>query len=201
LTPTTTSTGSTVQIIGTGFVASSPIVIQINTNVVATVPAALTANAGGSFITYIVVPTGLSGDVNVTATDNSNNVGTAVLTVTTGGAGFVVNQAAMSSSAQTQNAAGQPTTTFTSGSTVKVSFVLQSTIGSGNVVTAITFQQGAKVYNIASAPATISTTPSTVSFSNLLPAGATGTWTATLQVYANDGVTPLGVTTLVFTVS
>jgi len=201
LTPSKSSTGSTVQIIGTGFAANSAIFVQLNAGIVPTVPAILNANAGGSFITYIIVPTGLSGNVTVTATDNSNNVGTAILEVNIGGTGFVVNQAAMSSSAQTQNAAGQPATTFTSGSTVKVSFVLQSTSGSGNVVTAITFQQGAKVYNIASAPATISTAPSTVSFSNLLPAGATGTWTATLQVYASDGVTPLGVTTLTFTVS
>jgi len=165
------------------------------------VPANLAANAGGAFIGYIVVPAGLSGNVTVVATDNSNNVGNATLTISGSSSPFVVNQATLSSSAQTQNSAGQAATSFTSGSTVKVSFVLQSSSGSGNVVTAVTFQQGAKVYNMASAPATISTTPSTVSFTNLLPAGATGTWTATLQVYASDGITPLGVTTLTFTVS
>jgi len=183
-----------------GFKASTPIVITIGGNVVPTVPIALATGTDGLFIGYVTVPAGLSGNVTVNAIDTSNNAATATLTVGTTSP-FTFSQAAMSSSAQTQNGAGQVTTNFASGSTVKVSFVLQSTAGSGSVVTAVTFQQGAKVYNLASAPATISTTPSTVSFTNLLPAAATGAWTATLQVYAADGVTPLGVTTLNFTVS
>jgi len=201
LTPSTGNTGSTVQMIGTGFKANSPLVIQLGGQIVMPVPAALATGPDGTFIGYISVPAGLSGNVTLTATDTSNNVATSILTITTGTGGFIVSQSTMSSSAQTLNGAGQVTTSFASGSTVKVSFILQSSSGSGNVVVAVTFQQGAKVYNMASAPAAISTTPSTVSFSNLLPAGATGTWTATLQVYASDGVTPLGVTTLTFTVS
>jgi len=200
LTPTTASVGNTVQIIGMGFKASSPIVITIGGNVVPTVPIALATGSDGLFIGYVAVPAGLSGNVTVNAIDTSNNAATEILLVGTTSP-FTFSQAAMSSSAQTLNGAGQVATNFASGSTVKVSFVLQSLSGSGNVVTGVTFQQGAKVYNLASAPATISTTPSTVSFTNLLPASATGTWTATLQVYASDGVTPLGVTTLTFTVS
>jgi len=201
LTPSTGTVGSTVQLIGNGFTPSASIIVQVGGMIVTTAPANVQA-IGGSFIAYVTIPAGLSGNTTITAIDTSNNVATAVFTVTTGtGNAFTVDQAALSSSAQTQNGAGQQTTTFTSGSTVKVNFVIQSSSGSGNVVCTVTFQQGAKVYNIASAPATISTTPSTVSFSNLIPAGATGTWTATVQVYASNGVTPLGVTTLTFTVS
>jgi hypothetical protein len=107
----------------------------------------------------------------------------------------------MTSTAQTTTPSGTATTTFTAGSTVKAGFMLQSVSGSRDVVVAVTWQQGAKVYNMASFQTTMSTTAAPVSFSNTLPAGVTGTWTATLQVFASDGVTPLGVTTLSFTVS
>jgi len=138
----------------------------------------------------------------VTAIDSSNNVGTAIVTVGAAtGSTAMPNQATMSSTAQTTTASGTPATTFTAGSTVKASFVLQSTGGSRDVVVAVTWQQGAKVYNMASFQTTMSTTASTVSFSNLIPVGVTGTWTATMQVFASDGVTPLGVATLTFTVS
>jgi len=201
LAPPITSPGSTVQIIGTGFTAFSTIVVQVNGQVSTTVPAALTTNGAGDFITYVTLPTGLSGEIPVTATDNSNNVGTATLTVSgTSGTG-TPSQTTMSSTAQTTTASGTAATTFAAGSTVKAGFMLQSTSGSRDVVVAVTWQQGAKVYNMASFQTTMTTTASPVSFSNLIPAGATGTWTATLQVFAADGVTPLGVTTLTFTVS
>lgn len=199
--PSTAAAGSTVQVIGSAFTPSSPIVVQVNGQVVTTVPASLAANAGGDFITYITVPAGLSGNVTVTATDNSNNVGTATLTVGGSSGTGVPNQTTMTSTAQTTTPSGTATTTFTAGSTVKASFMLQSTSGSRDVVVAVTWQQGAKVYSMASFQTTMTTTASAVSFSNLIPAGVTGTWTATLQVFAADGVTPLGVTTLTFTVS
>lgn len=199
--PSTAAAGSTVQVIGSAFTPSSPIVVQVNGQVVTTVPASLAANAGGDFITYITVPAGLSGNVTVTATDNSNNVGTATLTVGGSSGTGVPNQTTMTSTAQTTTPQGTATTTFTAGSTVKASFMLQSTSGSRDVVVAVTWQQGAKVYSMASFQTTMTTTASAVSFSNLIPAGVTGTWTATLQVFAADGVTPLGVTTLTFTVS
>jgi hypothetical protein len=202
LTPAAASAGSTVQIIGTGFTAASLIVIQVGGQVVTTVPAALAANIGGDFITYVTVPAGLSGDVTVTATDNSNNVGTETLTVGGSSTGTgTPSQTTMSSTAQTTTSSGTAATSFTAGSTVKAGFMLQSTSGSRDVVVAVTWQQGAKVYNMASFQTTMTTTASPVSFSNLVPAGATGTWTATLQIFAVDGVTPLGVTTLTFTVS
>lgn len=199
--PSTAAAGSTVQVIGSAFTPNSLIVVQVNGQVVTTVPASLAANAGGDFITYITVPAGLSGNVTVTATDNSNNVGTATLTVGGSSGTGVPNQTTMTSTAQTTTPSGTATTTFTAGSTVKASFMLQSTSGSRDVVVAVTWQQGAKVYSMASFQTTMTTTASAVSFSNLIPAGVTGTWTATLQVFAADGVTPLGVTTLTFTVS
>jgi len=202
LTPDTAAIGTTVQIIGNDFTANSPIVVQVGGMIVTTVPAALTSSATGSFIAYMSVPGGLAGNVTVTAIDNSNNVGTAILTVGAGsGSTAMPNQTTMTSTAQTTTSSGTPSTTFTAGSTVKAGFVLQSTGGSRDVVVAVTWQQGAKVYNMASFQTTMSTAANTVSFSNLIPAGVTGTWTATLQVFASDGVTPLGVTTLNFTVS
>jgi len=202
--PTSAAAGQTVQLIGSGYKTSSDIFVQVGGNVVATTPISVTAT-GGSFVCYITIPaTTAQGATIITATDTSNNQGSADFTVTNGqtSTGITVNTSTMSSTAQTTNGAGQATTTFTQGSTVKTSFSLVSSNGaSGTVICAVTFQQGAKVYNMASAPAAISPTASTVSFSNLIPAGATGTWTATLQVYASDGTTPLGVTTLTFTVS
>jgi len=195
----TAAVGSTVQILGSGFTAASQMVIQVGGQIVATTPATLTAT-GGSFMGYFAVPAGLTGNVTVTAADSSNNIATAYFTVSTSSGG-VPNQSTMTSTAQTTTPSGTATTTFTAGSTVKASFVLQSTSGSRDVVVAVTWQQGAKVYNMASFQTTMTTTASAVSFSNLVPAGATGTWTATLQVFDIDGVTPLGVTTLTFTVS
>jgi len=200
LDPTTAATGATVQILGSGFTVGSSIVIQVGGSLVTTTPAALTAT-GGAFIAYISVPTGLLGNVTVTATDSSNNVATAYLTVGASTGTGVPSQTTMTSTAQTTTPSGTATTTFAAGSTVKAGFMLQSTSGSRTVVVAVTWQQGAKVYNMASFQTTMTTVASPVSFSNTLPAGITGTWTATLQVFASDGVTPLGVTTLTFTVS
>jgi len=148
------------------------------------------------------VPAGLSGNVTVTAIDNSNNVGTAILTVGAGsGSTSMPSQTTMTNTAQTTTPSGIVKTTFNAGETVKAGFVLQSTGGSRDVVVAVTWQQGAKVYSMASFQTTMTTVANQVSFSYVLPSGAPGTWTATLQVFASDGSTPLGVTTLAFTVS
>jgi hypothetical protein len=205
LNPISGTIGTTVQIIGDGFnYQSNALAIQIGGVLVNTSPAQVyPAYPTGQFIAYATIPAGLSGNVTVSATDSYNNVGTAKFTVTTGGAtGFTVDQAALSSTAQTQNSAGQPATSFARGSTVKFSFVLDSTSGNGNVVWRITLQQGTAVYNIATTTASISTTPTTLSYSQLIPSTVSaGTWTANIQIFASDGVTPLGVATLVFNVT
>jgi len=200
LNPASAAPGSTVQLLGSGFTAASTIFIHVNGQIVTTVPANI-ATVGGAFIAYVTLPSGLSGEVPVTATDAANNVATATLTVSGASGTGTPSQTTMSSTAQTTTASGTAATTFAAGSTVKAGFMLQSTSGSRDVVVAVTWQQGAKVYNMASFQTTMTTTASAVSFSNLVPAGVTGTWTATLQVFAADGVTPLGVTTLTFTVS
>jgi len=157
--------------------------------------------SSASFIAYVTIPTGLSGNTTVTATDSSNNVGTATFTVTSG-ATFSVSTTTLSSTAQTLNSAGVAATSFAPGSSVQFSFVLETTTGSGSVVWRITLQQGTSVYNIATTTASISTSPTTLTYTQLIPAGvAAGTWTATVQIFASDGVTPLGVTTLIFTVT
>jgi len=201
LTPSTGQVGSTVQIIGNAFTPYSAIVVEIGTTIVNTVPATAGPNGAGAFIAYITVPAGLSGNQTITVIDSSNNVATANFTIG-GGSNLQVDQAALSSTAQTVNSAGQPATSFVRGSTVKITFVLASTQNSGNVVWRVTLQQGTAVYNIATTSASISTTPTTLSFSQLIPSTVSaGTWTASVQIFSSDNVTPLGVATLVFNVT
>jgi hypothetical protein len=118
------------------------------------------------------------------------------------------NQASLDSTAQTLNSTGVAQTSFASGATIKISFSLelQSISGyllSGPVVWAITLLQGTTVYNIVNVPTSISTIfPTLITYSQLIPVDYTvGTWTAIIQVFHSDGVTPLGVTTLTFTVT
>jgi len=100
------------------------------------------------------------------------------------------------------NGTGDVQSSFARGTTVEISFVLESLGGGGSVVWAITVQQDSVVYNIVDVPCAISTIPMIVTYSQLLPVDyPVGTWIATVQVYASNGVTPLAVTTLIFTVS
>jgi len=136
----------------------------------------------------------------VALTDSSGNTASATFTVGGGPSGFTVSTSTLTSTAVTQNSAGTAQTTFTRGATAKISFSLQASSGSGSVVWAITFQQGSTVYNIVNVPVSISTTATTYTYSQLIPVSSpAGAWTATIQIYASDGVTPLAVTTLSFT--
>lgn len=203
LSPATGAVGTTVQIIGSQFTPYSAIIIEVGNQIVNFVPSTATPNSAGAFIAYVTIPAGLSGNQTITVIDSSNNVATAMFTVTSGGAtGFTVNQAALSSTAQTLNSAGAPASSFPRGSSVQFSFVLDTTTGSGNVVWRVTLQQGTAVYNIATTTAAVSTTPTTLTFTQLIPTTVSpGTWTANIQIFASDGVTPLGVATLTFSVT
>lgn len=127
--------------------------------------------------------------------------------IATASGNFTVNAATtldvseLISSSQILNGNGSPQTSFAPGSTAKIQFGLEATTGTPSVVWAITLQQGTLVYNIVNVPANINTSLSTESFSQFIPVSATGTWTATIQVYASNGITPVGVTTLTFTIS
>jgi hypothetical protein len=202
LTPTTGPAGSTVQIIGNAFTPYSAIVVEVGANIVNTIPSTASPNPAGQFIAYVTIPAALSGNQTITVIDSSNNVATAIFAIGGTSTGIIVDQTALSTTAQTLNSAGQPATSFARGSTVKISFVLDSTVGGGNVLWRVTLQQGTAVYNIATTSASISSTPTTLSFSQLIPTGiAAGTWTASVQIFGSDGVTPLGVATLVFNVT
>jgi hypothetical protein len=145
-------------------------------------------------------PTGIY-TISAVASSNSGQVATASGTFTVTPV-VTVSTAELSSSAQTLNGAGAPVTSFAPGATVKFSFGLETASGSGSVVWAITLLQGTTVFNIVNVPASISTTLSIETYSQLILAGAAaGTWTATIQVFASNGVTPLAVTTLTFTVT
>jgi hypothetical protein len=116
--------------------------------------------------------------------------------------GATINQAALSSTAKTVNQrTGEAQTSFARGTSVKFTFVLDTTTGSTSTVWRITLQQpDLSVYNIVSTTASIDTNPNTLAYTQMLPAGVqTGTWTATIQIFAPDGVTPLAVTTVTFT--
>jgi hypothetical protein len=202
LTPTTGPVGSTVQIIGNAFTPYSAIIVEVGANIVNTVPSTASPNAAGQFIAYVAIPAGLSGNQTITVIDSSNNVATAMFNVAGFTPGFTIDQTALSTTAQTVNSAGAPATSFARGSTVKINFVLDSLSGGGNVVWRVTLQQGTAVYNIATTSASVSTTPTTLSFSQLIPSTVSaGTWTASVQIFASDGVTPLGVATLIFNVT
>jgi hypothetical protein len=205
LIPVSGAAGASVEVTGAGYLAiTSTYVVTFDGTVMTTSPTPLTS-ATGSIIAFFTVPTTAAvGTHTVTLTDSSGNIGSATFTVTSAPPPtiFTVSTSELSSSAATLNSAGAAQTSFAPGATVKFSFGLQTISGSGSVVWAITITQGTTVYNIVNVPASISTSVSTETFSQLIPAGAAaGTWTATIQVYASNGVTPLAVTTLSFTVT
>jgi len=204
LSATSGSAGTSIQVTGTGFYVTTgnQIFISFDGITLATNPTTVSTSTG-SFIAFITVPAGATvGAHTIAATDSNNNQATASFEVTSGSTGSALpDTTTMQNTAKTTTPSGTATTSFTAGSTVKAGFTLQTASGSRSVVVAVTFQQGAKVYNMASQTATMSTTPTEISFSNLIPAGATGTWTAQLQVFAADGVTALAVQTLTFTVA
>jgi len=200
-TPALGGVGTTVQIIGSGFTASSSIVVQVGGAVVVTAPVGIT---GDSFLAYIQIPAGTpAGATVITATDAKNNVAIAAFNVTSGGTGgsFAVDSTALSTSAQTL-AGSSPSSTFARGTSVKVQFVLQTTTGSGNVVWRVTFQKADLTATVVSSSAGLTTSAAT-EFTQLPLSSAdpAGTWTAQIQVFASDGVTALAVKTLTFTVT
>ncbi|MCW4011243.1 MAG: hypothetical protein NWF05_11615 [Candidatus Bathyarchaeota archaeon] len=200
--PTVGAAGSTVQVIGSGFAAGQPVYFQVGSIIVPSTPATVT---GTDFVAYITIPAGTpAGTTVISATDARNNVAVTEFTVGSGGSGFTVNQAALSSTAQTVNpSTGTAQTEFARGTSVKFSFVLETASGSGNVVWGITLQQqDLTVTGLFTTTASVSTTPSTLTYTNLLTSNVQpGTWTATIQIFGSDGVTPLAVTTLTFTVT
>jgi large repetitive protein len=200
-TPATGGVGTTVQLIGSGFTASSPMVVQVGGAVVVTAPVGIT---GDSFLAYIQIPAGTpAGSTVITATDAKNNVAIVQFNVTSGGTGgtFAVDSTALSTSAQTL-AGSSPSSTFARGTSVKVQFVLQTTTGSGNVIWRVTFQKADLTATVVSSSAGLTTSAAT-EFTQLPLSSAdpAGTWTAQIQVFASDGVTALAVKTLTFTVT
>jgi hypothetical protein len=192
--------GSTVQVIGSGYSATN-IFIQVGTAIVPTNP---TPIAGASFIAYITIPAGTSaGATTITATDSKNNAASAAFTVTSGGTAPVIDSSTLSSSAQTQTGSGTAQTSFAKGAQVNFGFSLKTTTGSGNVMWRITVQQpDLTVVSMSYSSASVSTTAvSPVSGFALSPTAPAGTYTAQIQIYASDGVTPLAVTNITFTVT
>jgi len=207
LSATSGQAGTAVQVTGTGFFTTSPasqvqIFVSFDGTTVATSPVTVQTTTG-SFIAFINIPAGATvGAHTITATDSNNNQASASFNVTSSSSGSaVVDQATMTSTAKTTTTSGTAKTSFTAGDTVQAGFTLQSASGSRRVIVAVTFLQGAKVSSMGSFQTTMDTTANPVAFQNTIPAGATGTWTAQLQVFALDGVTVLGVQNLTFTVS
>lgn len=204
LSPSSGATGTTVQVTGTGFFpALVTYIIAFDSVVQTTSPSALTSSTGSAIGFFTVPTTAATGTHTVALTDTNGNTASATFTVTTVAAA-AVDSATLSSTAGTVNpTTGTTQTSFARGTSVKNTFVLKTTTGTANVIWKITFQQpDLSVYNIVTTSASVSTTPSTISMEQLLPSTAqTGTWTATVQIFASDGVTPLAVTTVTFAVT
>jgi len=204
LSPSSGATGTTVQVTGTGFFPELvTYIIAFDSVVQTTSPSALTSSTGSAIGFFTVPTTAATGTHTVALTDTNGNTASATFTVTTVAAA-AVDSATLSSTAGTVNpTTGTTQTSFARGTSVKNTFVLKTTTGTANVIWKITFQQpDLSVYNIVTTSASVSTTPSTISMEQLLPSTAqTGTWTATVQIFASDGVTPLAVTTVTFAVT
>lgn len=82
LSPTTGPVGSTVQVTGSGFLASNPITITFENVVVPTTPAVITSNAYGGFTASFNVIAVAPGARTVKALDNTGGSATATFTVT-----------------------------------------------------------------------------------------------------------------------
>jgi len=204
LSPSSGAAGTTVQVTGTGFFpADVTYIIAFDGVVQTTSPPSLTSETGSAIGFFTVPTTAATGTHTVALTDTNGNTASATFTVTTVAAA-AVDSATLSSTAGTVNpTTGTTQTSFARGTSVKNTFVLKTTTGTANVIWKITFQQpDLSVYNIVTTSASVSTTPSTISMEQLLPSTAqTGTWTATVQIFASDGVTPLAVTTVTFAVT
>jgi len=72
ISPTSGTSGSTVNVTGTGFGANKTITITYNGAAVGTTPAALTTDDKGSFSGSFAVPSGLAGTYTVQVSDGSN---------------------------------------------------------------------------------------------------------------------------------
>jgi hypothetical protein len=204
LSPSSGAAGTTVQVTGSGFFpAAVTYIIAFDGVVQTTSPPSLTSSTGSTIGFFAVPTTAAAGVHTVALTDTNGNTASATFTVTTVAAA-AVDSATLSSTAGTVNpTTGTAQTSFARGTSAKIDFVLQTTTGTANVIWKITFQQpDLSVYNIVTTSASASTTPSTMSMEQLLPSTAQiGTWTATVQIFASDGATPLAVTTVTFAVT
>jgi hypothetical protein len=97
------------------------------------------------------------------------------------------------SPAQTLNSTGATQTSFASGATITISFVLTVGTFPGYLISfpvewTITIKQGTTIYNIVNVPATITSIfPTLIKYSQLMPVDyPVGTWTATIQVFRGD---------------
>lgn len=210
ITPTTAAPGASVQVSGSGFlaVASTGYFVSFDGNIQTTAGGTTTPTSGtGSIAVFFTVPTtATTGSHTVTLADSNGNTASATLNITQGGSsGFTIDTATLSSTAQSVNpSTGAAQSSFARGSSVKFTFVLDSTVGTGSTVWKITVQASdlSVPLPITASSASVSTTASTSFYQATLPASApAGTWTAQIQIFASDGVTPLAVTTVTFTVT
>jgi hypothetical protein len=81
LSPSNGVAGSSVTVTGSGFLASSTVVLSFGGTILSTVPTPLTTNVAGSFSGQFIIPNSLIGPYAVICTDTSNNVGSATFTV------------------------------------------------------------------------------------------------------------------------
>jgi len=219
LSATSAAGGDTITVTGAGWRQSQAYAVEFGGDLSAAVPVAgrnvafftpATADGNVPANTYFTVPTDLpAGNYYVDVAQTGSLTTSRLLqritfTIGSGGSGGItVDSSTLASTAQSQTGSGTAQTTFAPGSEVNFGFSLKTTSGAGNVMWRITVQQpdfGVAAMTFSSA--SISTTAvNAVAGFTLNGAAPTGTYTAQIQVYASDGVTPLAVTTVTFTVA
>jgi pimeloyl-ACP methyl ester carboxylesterase len=202
VTPSSGPAGSTVQIVGSGYTAATTVTVQVGGVNIATAPAQIQTTTG-SFIAYANIPAGLTGNIQVTAADARYNSAQAAFVVTpVGQIGYSINSAALAESTRTTLENGKTAASFVRGSSVRVSFVLQTSSGEGNVVWRVTWQRPDLAAFITSSSA-YAATAGTIQFSTILISAMDppGTWTAIVQIYGVDGFTAIAVKSATFIVT
>jgi hypothetical protein len=142
LNPLTGPSGSTVNLVGSGFAASQPVAFTFAGSTLTTIPASVTANNTGSLNVSFIVPSGQTvGGKAVTATDALSNAATATFTITSSislsptignvgstvtvsGSGFAANSAITAKFAGTTVTLSGTTGTSPSGSFTGANFTV-----------------------------------------------------------------------------
>jgi hypothetical protein len=156
LSPTNGPIGSSVNVTGSGFVASQPVIVTFAGSTIQTIPVSFNTNGVGFFNASFTIPTGQTvGGKTVNATDASSNsaiatftvtpsislnptIGNAGSTVTVSGSGFAGNSALTATFAGSTVTISGTTNTNSSGSFTGATFTVPASTPPNNQTVLIT---------------------------------------------------------------